>query len=322
MANVTAVIPVYNYEQFIADAVDSALGQTYKDMEIIVVDDGSTDNTGEILKRQYGSKIKYIYQENRGLSAARNLGIKLSSGQFIALLDADDIWLPEKIELQIQIMGNSDLIGIVSCGGYNINEKGKVINIHVTRNYQTKTDFMNDLLLRNVVSGGSYALVRKECFEKAGMFDENLKSAEDWDMWLRISKRYDTEYVELPLAKVRVTEISMSSPMNAHKMLENELRVLTKAFSDKSLKGKWFLKRKSFSYRYCCAASHFNHGGKKKKAIYYILKSILIFPFWVTSAEGSRYGLVAKILFGDKAFKSLASLKPYVTRKRNYLKNL
>lgn len=314
---ISVIIPTFNHSRFVSDAINSVLAQTYKNLEVIIVDDGSTDNTREVLKK-YGSKIKYIYQNNKGLSAARNIGIKFSKGEFIAILDADDIWLSRKLELQMKMMEEcTSSTGVVSCGVYIIDEEGKIIKEFVRKNYLSKINFFNELIIKNIVSGGgSCALIRRVCFEKVGMFDENLKSAEDWDMWLRISKYFDIKYVEIPLVKIRVSERSMSSPINVSKMLKNELQVLKKVFSDKSLKKKWCIKRKSYSYRYFCAAWAFNEIGKKKEAFYYNLKSLLLYPFKIPIAEGSHLGLLLKILLGNKVFRKLK--KQMVTLRTNF----
>ena len=302
---VSVIIPVYNSAKYIADAIDSALAQTYKNYEIIVVDDGSTDNTKEIVTQytiRHTPYVKYIYQENKGLSGARNTGIKNAKGEFIAFLDADDIWLPEKLEHQIKFM-DSDNVGIVGCSGYTINEKGEILDNFINKNYPNKSLLLNVLNMKNVVSGGSEALVRKKCFDVMGIFDENLRSSEDWDMWLRISHRYDVIFVEKSLAKIRIRTNSMSSPSNAQKMLDSDLIVLGKLFQH--TKNNVFLRRKSYSYRYFSASWAFYKSGDSRKAKRYILKSIYLYPFRLLPNKLWRYGLLFEIFLGKKMSRVL-----------------
>ena len=177
---VSVIIPTYNRAQYICEAVDSVLAQTYRNIEVIVVDDGSTDNTEEIL-RQYDSKIKYVFQNNAGPSAARNNGIKQARGDLLAFLDSDDIWLPEKLERQVQLMKQSRNTGLVSCGSYIINASGEITaSSIIKKNHENKKLFLKELMVHNIISGGgSAALIKKKCFEKLGLFSEKLWIGED-----------------------------------------------------------------------------------------------------------------------------------------------
>ena len=123
MPKVSVIIPAYNCAHYICHAVDSVLAQTFPDFELVVVDDGSTDNTRELLK-QYGSQIKYIYQQNKDMTAARNTGINHSSGEYIAFLDSDDIWLANKLERQIVLLDQAPEVGLVYCWHYYIDPAG------------------------------------------------------------------------------------------------------------------------------------------------------------------------------------------------------
>lgn len=200
---VSAIIPTYNYSQFIAEAIDSVLSQTFTNVEIIIVDDGSTDNTRDILAH-YGTKIKCIFQQNKGVSAARNTGVKNSSGDLIAFLDADDIWLPEKIEKQVERFINDSEIGFVHCGIEEFDINGNVIEKYLNGASGWVADEL--LLLRPVIVGpGSTLLLKREVFNAIDGFDERpiLRASEDWEFCYRIAKICKGSFVPEVLARYR-----------------------------------------------------------------------------------------------------------------------
>lgn len=204
---VSVIIPTYNRAHLISQSIESVLNQTFKDYEIIVVNDGSTDNTKELLSTRYGEKILYIgKKKNKGLSAARNTGIEASRGKYIAILDDDDEWLPHKLEMQIDLMHKNQSLGLVYCGYYEVNRYSEVIReIKATR----RGYVFSNLLCGNCIVPASAALVKREVFFKTGYFDENLSSCEDWDMWLRVSQSYEVDFVDQPLVKYKIHDYNM-----------------------------------------------------------------------------------------------------------------
>jgi glycosyltransferase involved in cell wall biosynthesis len=301
---VSIIIPTYNSEKYIREALESALNQTYRNIEIIVVDDGSTDNTKEVLKH-YLDRIQYIYKKNAGPASARNVGIKHAKGEYIAFLDSDDMWLPEKIELQLGVFVKDQRIGLVSCNDYEIDEKGQILGESKHIHYPSQKALFNALLVQNVVSGGSNAIIKKECFDKVGLFDEHLHGTEDWDMWLRIAQRYDVIFVERPLVTSRVRNNSISSHSNAAKMLKYELLVIDKLFSSKSGLNlfNFLLKRKIYGYRYFRTSNSCKLIGNDKDAKRHILKSFYLYPF--NFLNKSYLLLVFYCLLGNKIFTRL-----------------
>lgn len=191
MPKVSVVIPTYNRAKYICEAIDSVLAQTYKDHEIIVIDDGSTDNTKELLNK-YETKIKYIYQENKGISAARNAGIKVAKGEYIAFLDSDDLWLSEKLKVQVKALEENKEIGLVYSSMSRIDSSGKFWGMCPST---PAGDNCYDLLISESHYPTPTILVRKECFEKAGLFDETMKGIEDLDWCYRIIKFYKPYYI-------------------------------------------------------------------------------------------------------------------------------
>lgn len=217
-SSIDVIIPVFNGEKYIRDAIDSAINQTCKPAQIIVVDDGSTDNTESIVKASievYTLPIIYLRKNNGGLSSARNAGIKICSSQYIALLDADDIWEPTKLEKQLTVFhaSNNNNLGVVYCDYSNIDSKGQNIDNFSCFKLDTEVKgivFERLLYGNKVASSGSGVLVKKECFDQTGLFDESLPTCEDWDMWLRISRLYEFDYVNEKLVRLRRHNHNMS----------------------------------------------------------------------------------------------------------------
>lgn len=224
MTRVSIIIPTYNRAMSIGRTIQSALNQTYKDFELIIVDDNSSDNIHEILSTYDDSRIKYIkHHTNRGAPAARNTGIKNSNGEFIALLDDDDEWLPQKLEKQIKLFDSTKkTVGMVY-GGYEIvNNTGKVVKTLLP---SKKGDLFHVLLKSNVI-GSPTNLIKRECFEKIHYCDESLKSCQDWDLWLKIAKNYEIEYVPEILARYNLSDSSISR--NSDSVLIGHKQILSK----------------------------------------------------------------------------------------------
>lgn len=202
---VSVVIPAYNAAQYICETIDSVLSQTYKDYEIIVVDDGSTDNTKEILQPHMG-KIRYMYKENGGPASARNVGIKNAQGEYIAFLDSDDLWLPEKLEKQVRYFEEYPEVGLVFTDCIRFNEKGSEERHNLKKGLISDDMFVN-IWWENLIPNLT-VMVRKSCFEKVGVFDESkqIVSVEDREMWLRIAREYRVGYLEEALAKYRIRQ--------------------------------------------------------------------------------------------------------------------
>nr|QNO41819.1 undecaprenyl-phosphate 4-deoxy-4-formamido-L-arabinose transferase [Methanosarcinales archaeon ANME-2c ERB4]QNO42775.1 undecaprenyl-phosphate 4-deoxy-4-formamido-L-arabinose transferase [Methanosarcinales archaeon ANME-2c ERB4] len=213
---VSVVIPTCNRAHLIGRAIQSVLNQSYQDFEIIVVDDGSTDDTeGEIKEFQKRDKrVRYIrHENNKGGSAARNTGIKSAEGDYIALLDDDDEWLPEKIEKQVIKFQNSvDKVGVIYSGFFYVSDKtGEVISESVP----TLQGNVYANLLSGCILGSPTPLIRKTCFQKAGLYDDTLPSAQDWDMWIRLSKHYEFDFIPDIMAKHYIHGGQISVDLNA-----------------------------------------------------------------------------------------------------------
>ena len=179
---VSVVIPVYNSEDYVAEAIEGVLNQTYQDYEVIVVDDGSTDGSAAVV-RSFGDAVRYIFQPNAGVSAATNRGVSLSNGEFIAFLDNDDIWLPEKLERQVAYLDTQPSCGFVNCDMQYISETGDKLD-RFLRGYNTRDPYVR-LFQKGYVIMCSAVLIRRGVFERTGGFNEAFVAAGLQDMeWM------------------------------------------------------------------------------------------------------------------------------------------
>ncbi len=219
---VSVIIPTYNRAKLVCRAIDSALNQTYKNIEIIVVDDGSKDNTREVLAA-YGEKIKNLYKENGGESSARNFGIQRAGGEYLAFLDSDDQWHPGKIQKQMQRLLENPDFGIALTGLEFIEEKGHSF----TRSFRKRIasdGYILPYILRYPGIGCSTVLAKKEVFAKAGLFDESFPTAADQDWMFRACSKFKALLIDEPLVKNILSNDSTSKSL----FTGNRLKALKK----------------------------------------------------------------------------------------------
>ena len=228
---VSAVIPTYNYARFVTHAIDSVLAQTYTPLECIVVDDGSTDETPEVL-RPFGDRIRVIRQENRGLSAARNAGIRSARGSYVALLDADDRWKPTKIAQQVALAESDPAVGAIGCAVELVEGASPPRAMRARQPALELPARLRQIAVRSgwVEGSGSGALVPRRILDEVGPFDETLRAAEDWDMWLRIAARYRIRNAASEVL-VSIARHGTGTFRNAEKMEQNQWKVYQSALA-------------------------------------------------------------------------------------------
>lgn len=230
---VSVIVPSYNRGFIILRSLKSISEQTYTNLEIIVVDDGSVDNTFDIVSQYDDPRVVYIkHNKNMGLSSARNTGIKASSGEIIAFQDTDDIWLKNKLKEHIEAFESTiKNIYVVYSGSYRYKNHKKD---YIPYKYilPKEGDVFKKLLGGNFIPAISLC-ARRECFEKVGLFDPILHSLEDWEMWIRLSKRYKFTYIPKPLNLIYYTEDSLSANLN--NFLKAEQIIVKKHFESFSL---------------------------------------------------------------------------------------
>jgi glycosyltransferase involved in cell wall biosynthesis len=245
MPLVSVIIPTYNRARLVAGAVRSVLQQSYNDFEIIVVDDCGTDTTPAVIADFREPAIRYFRHDRRlGGAAARNTGIHHSTGEYIAFLDDDDEWYPEKLDRQVSAMlASSPAVGAVYTGYFVVDrsggrERGQVVPTE-------RGDLYEALLAGNCVGTASSMLLRRSCFDKTGIFDERLASFQDYDLWLRIARKYYFECIRQPLVKYFVHEGQIRTDSQA---LVQGLELMLRKYGDAA------------SFRRRCAAYYLGLG--------------------------------------------------------------
>jgi len=208
---VSVIIPKHNRAALVIEAIDSVLAQTYKDFELIVVDDGSTDNTQDALKG-YADRIRYIYQENQRRSEARNTGIKAASGEYIAFLDDDDLWLPQKLEKQVTFLDAHPGIGLVHTFTDAIDITGRIIEKERKSRLQfykksMKLGYTYEGMSRFSALFVSSLMLRSRCLKNVGLFDPPTEAYEDWDFTLRFALEYRIGIIPELLVKFRIHKV-------------------------------------------------------------------------------------------------------------------
>jgi glycosyltransferase involved in cell wall biosynthesis len=214
MPRVSAIVPAYNAAHFLPHSLPSILRQIYADWEAVVVNDGSTDDTERVVESflpAFGGRLKYVYQVNKGLPAARNTAIRQASGEFIALLDADDVWLPRRLELGVALMDRDPAIGLVHGKVERIDIAGKFLEYPPTPAQR----YLEGRIASRIYDRKAHLLCptilfRKECVARIGFFDETMRATEDRDMWFRIATKYKVGYLNEVIAQYRISASSMS----------------------------------------------------------------------------------------------------------------
>lgn len=206
---VSVIIPTYQSDRTILDAIESVLHQTYPAVEVIVIDDGSTDRTQEVLK-PFHNQIRYFWQENQGQAAARNHGIDHADGEFIAFLDADDLWVPDKLETQIPLFRDRDNLGAVFGNIYYFSGDQKQIRTSFDLYPPARGWVFKELFVQNFIPL-STAVIRKNIIDQIGVFQPQVTPVEDYEYWLRLSKFYEMDYIDKTVAGYRVQPLQSSA---------------------------------------------------------------------------------------------------------------
>jgi glycosyltransferase involved in cell wall biosynthesis len=271
---VSVVIPNYNCSGFLPAALDSVFAQTYPDVEILVVDDGSTDDSLQVLGR-YADRVRVLRQPNQGVSAARNHGIRESRGDLIAFLDADDLWDREKLAKQVPLFANPN-VGLVYCAVEYIDEAGKSLGTNHTGRRGRVLRSIALLEGTIVLAGGSTAVVRRECFDRAGGFDLEMSTAADWDMWRRVACRYEIDVVREPLMKYRLRPSSMHR--NVAVFEHDMLHGFASMFADPEAREVHGLRRRAYATLFLMLSGSHLHAGNWLPSLRYAARSVVTWP--------------------------------------------
>jgi len=292
---VSVILPTYNRAHLLRRSIQSILDQTYQEFEIIVVDDCSSDSTEEVVKSFHDERIRYIRNEKHmGAPFSRNVGIRVARGEYIAFQDSDDIWLPRKLAKQINAFKNGPKeLGVVYTSFWRI-EGNKGICIPQP-NFKRSEGDVHEILLETNFIGTPTAIVKKECFEKVGMFDEKLLRLQDWDLWIRISKYYHFKHINEPLAICYLQHDSISRNINAY--IQALKYIVEKHFEEMSKRPK------ALGRHYYEIGALLCLSGKMREGKSYFFKAVKTYPFRIKLLFSIVFSLI-----GQKMFNKVAAI--------------
>jgi glycosyltransferase involved in cell wall biosynthesis len=296
MPKVSVVIPTCNRVSLLRRAIASVIGQTFQDFEIIVADDASADGTAEMIRGLSDARIKHFrHDENRGVAVARNTAIAHARGEYIAFLDDDDEWLPQKLHRQVELMERlGDTIGAICCGNYEVDTSTNRIIAEMKP--FLRGHVFEKLFTRGLFNRTSTVVVRAKCFERVGVFDPSFQYGEDFDMWLRLAQEYDFDYVAAPLAKVYLQPNGLTQNFQA--IISGAERDLSKYRAFYARHPRVYSRRLHRLATYHCLSGNVKQGRR---------------VFWRAVAKDclaiKSYVCLALSFFGPRAFKSFYAAK-------------
>ena len=282
---VSVVMTCYNYEKYVARSIESVLKQTHKDLELMIINDGSTDNSDSVIRSYIKDKrVRYIIQDNAGQARAKNIGIKYSCGKYIAFLDADDLWENEKLELQLPLLKKKN-VGLVYSNATWIDEGDSVLGQGWLGGYlKPRSGKVTEYLIYDNFIYFSSAVIKRDCVDGTGYFNESLSMGIDWELWLRLSSKCKFDFVDKHLIQYRWghagqmsrnQNIRLECTMN---ILEDYLRYNSKHISFAAIRG-------ALAYAYYNRGCYFQHCDYNVSKIYFI-KSIKMNPLKIKAWIG------------------------------------
>ncbi len=305
---ISVIIPTYNRVAYLKEAIESVLRQTFQDIEIIVVDDNSTDNTREMVA-SYKDRVKYVFQENKERGAARNNGIIHSEGEYIALLDSDDMWLPNHLEICLRALKEAPEADLSFSGSYIIDEKSGIIS-------KMKLSRFNGHVLKDIVSnyssGGcnaSSCLIRKNIFSRTGYFREEkeLSGSEDWEMWARISAF--AKFVSTNAYTTMVRFHGEKSSINADRMAKSMKMALDLVYENSEIFPKIKeMKKQAYGCLYTVIGINYYASGNMKTARRYLREAVRAAPLSMFKNRYIIYTFLRSLL-GSRFSSSIRKAK-------------
>jgi glycosyltransferase involved in cell wall biosynthesis len=300
-ARVSAIITAYNSEAYIAEAINSVLKQSRVVDEIVVVDDGSTDHTRRIVAEFADQGIKFIQQQNRGAGGARNRGIRETSGDYLAFLDADDVWLENKTSLQLSYLVSHPQAGLVSGFAHWCNVEKNTVRLsgRVPRNMQ---ELRREILVHNVLGNPSMVMVRRSALAEVGLFSETIRWGQDWELWMRLVEKYEAGVIPAPVAIYRWHSDNLSHTRRWERLFSywhvsrNGIRKSQPVWRRPWL---WARAWSDFTYRRATYAIQFAF--PRWRHIWYAAAALLVYPFEMTR---EKIGALIRALFGNRMYQA------------------
>jgi len=290
MPRVSVVIPTYNRSRLVMEAIDSVLKQTWPDFDLIVVDDGSTDDTRGLVGAVKDPRLRYIYQANQGVSGALNTGILASAAEFVAMLASDNILFADALEKCVAFMDAHPEAGFCHGQHYTMDGSGRLLRSKTARGPRVTSVGDPEKEMVALLLGDSktrYFMVRRSCFDRVGLFDTSLRMSEDWDMLFRLTRHYPAGHLAEPLGLMRDHEESMTARVDVEIVRQAHTAVLESVFRDASLAPVYgrFRKQAYFGL-YCLLARTAARTGRKLKGIGYLFVAVRTSPGSVLGRRG------------------------------------
>ncbi|MGF1478662.1 MAG: glycosyltransferase family 2 protein [Cyanophyceae cyanobacterium] len=274
MPQISVIIPAYNAEATIAETIESVQQQTVSDFEIVVIDDGSRDRTPEVLASIAEPRLRLFQEENGGVATARNRGFARATGEFIAFLDADDLWTPNKLEQQLAALQRRSEAGVAYSWTYYIDHQSQALYPGMQPLYEG--NIYAELLLANILANGSNPLIRRVAIERVGGFDPALSAAADWDFYLRLAAQFP--FVVVPEYQVLYRQSAGSMSAKVEAMKAEILFVLERAFQTASPEQSLRNRSLSAIHQYC-AELYLNHStGQERRIAENLQSAIRLYP--------------------------------------------
>ena len=284
---VSVVIPTYNRASLVTEAVRSVLAQTFSDLELIVIDDGSTDGTREALQ-EFEGRLRYVRKKNEGAAAARNMGIDLAKGKYVAFLDSDDLWHPDKLEKQVRLLNENPDYPVIHTDSSVIEPEGRQIKASAARRRQSRNGkvFEQFFLCPIALALTSTVVMRRDCLDTAGVFDPRYPVFQDYDFFLRLAWNFPIYYLDEPLASYRLAPGSLTRSDIQRNIAEQE-QILKAFVADHA---KYFsshprlLRKKWRRFHFDSAMALFHHEAYAASHAYYgrcLRNRPKAWPYWL-----------------------------------------
>jgi glycosyltransferase involved in cell wall biosynthesis len=299
---VSAVVTTYNYARFLPDALDSVLAQSHRDLEVVVVDDGSTDDTDAVVARYAERGVRYVRRERGGAGRARNTGLELTSAPLVAFLDADDAWLPDRVAAGVSHLRRYPDLALVAAHAFACDVELRPTAV-VPAATRAAGHMLDELLVDNVVLNPSSVLLRRSALEAAGGFSE-IPFGEDWDTWIEIAKRFPIGFIDRPLALVRRHEGSVS-PTSYRDRLDNHREIVERHLS--GYRPAWrkpVIRRRAASVAYFHAGVGTAKSGNRRLARRYAVTAAAMDPVTLGRRKAK---LLARVFLPERAVTALRS---------------
>jgi len=284
MPKVSVIIPTYNRAHLVAESIQSVLDQTFTDFEIIVVDDGSTDNTKEVVDAFRDQRIRYTYQENQGVVVASNRGFELSRGEYIALFSSDDILTENALAKPVDVLDKHPEVAFSYGQVYLMDRRGHVFDLRKPRSGHSSIRHGIEEITKYLIWGNHITaatiMIRRDCLLEVGLFNPAFSSgSEDCDLWIRLAKKYDVAYIAEPVLKYRVHSANISSARGMDEELKSKSRILEGIFNDAEL-GPLFspLRSRAYFRLHVRLALHAYSGRQMKTAREQLIEALKIHP--------------------------------------------